>query len=214
MIELPSSYIISSRLSALDSKDVLRIVHFAQEKWKEQEIKKRMKKRGSPILGIGISNPEELSTLVANNIPVIHIQRECKSLQALQKRHFKEKKIKNRIYLWLTSSLWGILCKFILRHKHRLKKGQDTFHFSVLNQSNVPIPHYMIGGITFTLTIGLCWITKKLLFQHIRTSEYYVHEKEGDFLLIRNDALYSKSQFIIQTIIPSFLIGFSVYYLK
>lgn len=213
MIDLPSSCIISSRLSSLDSKEVTRIVEFAKEKWREDEIKKRMKRnRSSPILGIGISNPEELCILVSNEIPVIHIQRECKSLQALQKRYCQTRKIKNRMYLLLTSSLWGMIYKFMMKHKGKLQRGEDTFHFSLLTRSNIPVPYYMIGGLTIGLTMSLCWFTQKLLRYGIRRSEYSVHEKNKVFLLIRNDALYSRSQFFMQTVVPSYLIGLSVCY--
>ncbi|KAI8377181.1 hypothetical protein EDC96DRAFT_494771, partial [Choanephora cucurbitarum] len=213
MIGLPSSCIISSRLSSLDSKDVIRIVEVAREKWREDEIKRRMKRnRSLPILGVGISNPEELCILASNDIPVIHIQRECKSLQALQKRCCRTRKIKNRLYLWLTSSLWGMICRFAIKYRGKLKRGEDTFHLSFLTRSNIPIPYYMIGGITFGLTMGLCWFTQKLLRRDIRRSEYSVHEKNGVFLLIRNDTLYSRSQFIIQTVVPSYFISLSVCY--
>ncbi|KAG1077296.1 hypothetical protein G6F42_024939 [Rhizopus arrhizus] len=133
MIDIPASFIISSRLSVLDSKDILRVVHLAQQKWKESQVKSRMQQHSkTPLLAVGISNPQELSTVIASDIPIIHIENDCKALQAVQKREIQHQRHKSRVYMTLVSSLWGYLL-YQLKYNgiFRLKRGTDVVQLRV-----------------------------------------------------------------------------------
>ncbi|KAI8979268.1 hypothetical protein BDF20DRAFT_804184, partial [Mycotypha africana] len=110
MIHIPSSYIISSRFSTLEPNDILKIIHLAEQKWNEREIQKRLKIPEKPFIGIGITNPQELDTVMnKQNIPIIHIHSDCKSLQANQKHKLKRQYYWHRCLWALESTLWGII---------------------------------------------------------------------------------------------------------
>ncbi|ORE07160.1 hypothetical protein BCV72DRAFT_187632, partial [Rhizopus microsporus var. microsporus] len=110
MFDIPNQFIVSSRLSTLDSQDILAILQTAQSKWDERILLQRMRKHPkTPLICIGISNPQELERVIGHDIPVIHIQPDCKALQRVRERHDRYQSCINQL-LWIgTSSLWGLL---------------------------------------------------------------------------------------------------------
>ncbi|CAO3642154.1 unnamed protein product [Mucor hiemalis] len=131
----------------------------------------------TPIIGVGISNPQELSRVMYNNIPVIHIQNDCKSLQAVQRKYIRNIKIWNRLLMIGTSSLWGLF-GYGLIHCN-FKRGNDTTQIRIFENGNIPVPNYIIVAGSLTFTFILSWITKKLLLQNIR-KEYQYHLQDGE----------------------------------
>ncbi|EPB82774.1 hypothetical protein HMPREF1544_10477 [Mucor circinelloides 1006PhL] len=215
MIDIPASFIISSRLSVLDSKDILRVVHLAQQKWKESQVKSRMQQHSkTPLLAVGISNPQELSTVIASDIPIIHIENDCKALQAVQKREIQHQRHKSRVYMTLVSSLWGYLL-YQLKYNgiFRLKRGTDVVQLRVFERGNLPLPNMMVAGISLGLTACLAWITKRLLFKK-RMQYDYIDGGDGDFVIIRNDVSFSKFSFIATDVIPYCIIGLGAFSYK
>jgi hypothetical protein len=211
MLDIPASFIISSRLSVLGSKEISSIIQLAQTRWKESQIQQRIKQR-KMILGVGISNPQELATVIEHDIPIIHIQHDCKSLQAVQKRRVKQQKWMHRVQFLLSSSSWGLFGYCI--QKLNLKRGLDTMELDVFEKGKLPIPNYIIGIGTLTISVFLGYFTKRLLYNKIRKNEYEYIDKQDEFILLRNDVLYSQFRYILQTVIPYCFIGLSVYHLK
>ncbi|CEP09704.1 hypothetical protein [Parasitella parasitica] len=214
MIDIPASSIISSRLSVLDSKDILRVIHVAQQKWKESQVKSRMlNHKTTPLLAVGISNPQELSTVISSDIPIIHIQNDCKALQAVQRREIQHQRHKSRIYMTLLSSLWGYVF-YQLKHNSmfKLKRGADAVQYGVFERGNLPLPNVTIAGITLGLTACLSWVTKRILSQK-RLQYDYIQQNE-EFVVVRNDILYSKASFFARDVIPYCVIGLGVFCYK
>ncbi|KAI8640045.1 hypothetical protein BD408DRAFT_420379 [Parasitella parasitica] len=214
MIDIPASAIISSRLSVLDSKDILRVIHVAQQKWKESQVKSRMlNHKTTPLLAVGISNPQELSIVICSDIPVIHIQNGCKALQAVLRKQIHHQRHKSRIYMTLLSSLWGYVF-YQLKHNSmfKLKRGADAVQFGVFERGNLPLPNVTIAGITIGLTACLTWVTKRILFQK-RMQYNYVHQNE-EFVILRNDVLCSRASYLARDVIPYCVIGLGVFWYK
>lgn len=211
MLELNPSFVISSRLSTLDSKDILRIIHLAEKRWNEKQIKARMSQHGeTPVIGVGISNPQELSRVMYDDIPVIHIQSDCKSLQAVQRKYIRNLKIWHRVLMIGTSSLWGMFGYGLTQFG--FKRGNDTTQIRIFENGNIPVPNYILGASTLTFTFVLSWITKKL-FCNIR-DEYQIQMQDGECILYRNDIIYSKFKYFIRIVVPYWFIGLSVFHLK
>jgi hypothetical protein len=210
MLDIPASLIIFSRLSALDSKELSNIIKLAQTRWKESQIQQRIRQQ-KMVLGVGISNPQELATVIEYDIPIVHIQHDCKSLQAVQKRRVKQQKWLHRVQFFLSSSSWGLFGYYL--QKLKLERGMDTMELDVFEKGKLPIPNYIIGLGTLTVTFCLGYFTKRLLYNNIRKNEYEYIDKD-EFILLRNDILYSQFRYILQTIIPFCFIGLSVYQLK
>ncbi|KAF1799164.1 hypothetical protein V8B55DRAFT_1518994 [Mucor lusitanicus] len=215
MIDIPASFIISSRLSVLDSKDILRVIHLAQQKWNESQVKSRMQHHSTtPLLAVGISNPQELSTVIANDIPIIHIESDCKALQAVQKREIQHQRHKSRVYMTLLSSLWGCLL-YQLKYNglFRLKRGADVVDVRVFERGSLPLPNVMIAGISLGLTACLAWITKRRL--HKKRMQYDCIDGGDDgFVLLRNDVSFSRFSFIAADVIPYCIIGLAAFSYK
>jgi hypothetical protein len=214
MIDIPASFIISSRLSVLDSKDILRIIHVAQQKWKESQVRDRMLHYNkTPLLAVGISNPQELATVISNDIPVIHVQNDCKALQAVQKRDIQNQRRKSRIYMTLISSLWGF---FLYQSKYnnifKLKRGADAVQLRVFERGSLPLPNTMIAGIGVGLTMCLTWITKRILYK--KRMQYDYIEEDDEFILLRNDILFSRFSYFITGVIPYCIIGLGMFSYK
>lgn len=211
MLDIPASFIISSRLSVLDSKEISNIIHLAQSRWNESQVQQRIK-QGKMILGVGIANPQELATVMAYNVPIIHIRHDCISLQAVQKRREKQQKWIHGVQFLLSSSSWGLFGYYL--QKLNLKRGMDTMELDVFEKGKLPIPHYIIFLGTLTISVSLGYFTKRLLYNKIRKNEYEYIDKQDIFILLRNDILYSRFRYFLQTVIPYCFIGLSVYRLK
>jgi len=168
----------------------------------------------TPLLAVGISNPQELSTVIASDIPIIHIENDCKALQAVQKREIQHQRHKSRVYMTLVSSLWGYLL-YQLKYNgiFRLKRGTDVVQLRVFERGNLPLPNMMVAGISLGLTACLAWITKRLLFKK-RMQYDYIDGGDGDFVIIRNDVSFSKFSFIATDVIPYCIIGLGAFSYK
>ncbi|GAN08784.1 hypothetical protein MAM1_0223d08300 [Mucor ambiguus] len=215
MIDIPASFIISSRLSALDSKDILRVIHLAQQKWKESQVKSRMQHHSTtPLLAVGISNPQELSTVIANDIPIIHIENDCKALQAVQKREIQHQQRTSRVYMTLLSSLWGLLlCQLRYNGLFKLKRGADVVDLRVFERGSLPLPNIMIAGTSLGVMACLAWITKRRL--HKKRMQYDCIDGGDDgFILLRNDVSFSRFSFIATDVIPYCIIGVGAFSYK
>ncbi|KAI9361363.1 hypothetical protein BD770DRAFT_408524 [Pilaira anomala] len=142
MKEIPTRFIISSRLSTLEPKEIIRIVYLAGSQWNEKQVKERMAKYPNrPFMGVGISNPQELSQVIKNDIPVIHIQEDCKALLGVQKRWVRNIKIWNRILNLTSASVWGLFSFKVIHIIQLLKRGDSNVQFPVFERGNLPIPN-------------------------------------------------------------------------
>ncbi|KAL9539663.1 hypothetical protein MBANPS3_010131 [Mucor bainieri] len=201
MIDIPASFIISSRLSVLDSKDILRVIHLAQLKWSESQVKSRMQQHSTaPLLAVGISNPQELATVIASDIPIIHIENDCKALQAVQKREIQHQRRKSRVYMALLSSLWGVLL-YQLKYNglFRLARGTEVVDLRVFERGRLPLPNMVVAGISLGVTACLAWITKRRL--HRKRMQYdYIDGGDDGFVLLRNDVSFSSFSFIARDV--------------
>ncbi|CAO3626449.1 unnamed protein product [Mucor fragilis] len=215
MIDIPASFVISSRLSVLDSKDILRVIHLAQQRWRESQVTSRMQHHSTtPLLAVGISNPQELATVVANDIPIIHIENDCKALQAVQKREIQRQRHKSRVYLSLLSSVWGcLLYQLKYNSLFRLKRGADVVQLRVFERGSLPLPNTLVAGISLGLTACLAWITKRVL--HSKRMQYgYIDGGDDGFVLLRNDVSFSRFRFLAADVIPYCIIGLATFSYK
>ena len=207
MVNIPPTFITSSRLSTLEPKDILTILQLTEKKWNRTQIEKRMSLyKETPLVGVGISNPQELDRVVYQDIPVIHIEKECKSLQAVQKKSARNIWFINRLLFVGTASMWGLFGYNIL-NKRFFKRGSDITQIAVLEKGTIPIPNYMVATFTLSMTCLLSWMTKRLLYNRMRT-EYEYNDQEGECILYRNDVIYSKLQYFLRVILP--YCGFSL----
>ncbi|KAI8091877.1 hypothetical protein BDF21DRAFT_410424 [Thamnidium elegans] len=209
MKEIPTSFIISSRLATLEPKDIVRIVYLCGSKWNDTQVTSRMKRYPNiPIIGVGISNPVELSRVIASDIPVIHIQNDCKALIAVQKRSTRNIKLYNRFLMINSAFMWGLFGYKMMNNK-LFKKGQDYVQFSLFEKGKLPVPNHIMVGCLATITAILSMVTRRIL-NRVR-SEYSYFQQEEKVILIRNDVQYSNFSYFIRTVIPYCFIGFSVY---
>lgn len=212
MLELPSSFVISSRLSTLDAKDVLGILHFAGKKWNERQVLARMRRYpATPVMGVGISNPQELHRVICGDIPVIHIQKDCEALQAVQKRDIRHQRLYHGFAMINAASVWGLFIQKMMKGGI-FERGQDVVQVAVFETGNIPIPNYVIGICTLSMTVILAWISKRVHHKMVHEYAYYMEDKQ--MILIRKDVLYSKGRLFLQTVIPYCFIGLSVYHYK
>lgn len=212
MVEIPASFIISSRLSLLDTKEILDILRLAQQRWKEKQVKKRMiDHKDTPLFAVGISNPQELTTVMEQDIPAIHIQFDCKALQAVQKREIRQQQFTNRLFMLMTSSLWGLYV-YHLKYSHIFKKGTDSVQLRVFERGTIPFPNAMVVGLGAGFSICLGWVSQRLLSR--QRKQYYCVENEKEFLLLRNDIIRSPCRFVVSNVLPYCLIGLSVFIYK
>ncbi|GAA5794928.1 hypothetical protein HPULCUR_000276 [Helicostylum pulchrum] len=79
----------------------------------------------TPIIGVGISNPVELSRVISSNIPVIHIQND--------------------------SFIWGLFGYKMMNNK-LFKRGQDYVQFSLFEKGKLPVPNHIMFGCLATVT--------------------------------------------------------------
>lgn len=149
MFDIPNQFIVSSRLSTLDSQDILTILQTAQSKWDERILLERMRKHPkTPLICIGISNPQELERVIGHDIPVIHIQSDCKALQRVQERYDRYQGYINQL-LWIgTNSLWGLLGYSI---QIIVGPSPDTMATAIQLNPNVYSAGYQIYGFGQTI---------------------------------------------------------------
>lgn len=190
--EIPSSSIITSRLSRVDIQDIIKIVYSLKEIKGEQEINARTRQK-QYILGVGISNNEELNQLkYIREMPIIHVQKECQSIIQLERTKTKSENFRNRFYFQLCQPiLWifyGIKMKQLLNH---LKQGKEAVDYRLFRKSTIPIPNYAIVLFTLSTTTLLSYVTKKLI-TYSRKKQYQFIERNNEFFLIRNDVFYGK----------------------
>lgn len=206
MLEVPSQFVISSRLSTLEAKEILEIIQFTAKIWNEKSVEQRMKRYPSiPIMGVGISNPQELQRVISGDIPVIHIQDNCEALQAVQKREIRNRHFYHRWLLLSSASIWGIWIGQLVKSMRLLKRGHDVIQVPLFEKGNLPIPNYMMGLCTLSVTCLLSWFTQRV-HQKIRHEYAYFMDKKH-MILVRNDVLYSKRRYFLQTVIPYCFIG-------
>lgn len=206
MSRINSDFITNSRLSTLEPKDIVRILYLAENKWNKRKVEERMNRYSqTPIIGIGISNPQELTQVMNSDIPVIHIENDCKSLQAVQRRLLKKTRLLNRLLTSISSSLLGYVVSFTSQLK--FKRGNDMIEIEIFENGILPIPNYIIGSTTLSITCALLWLTRKLL----NKPEYIYTAKEGECILYRSDILDNN---YYKYILPCFCLGLSFYFTK
>lgn len=219
MDNIPSYSVITSRLSRVEIKDIIDIVYCLT---KEQVIQggkediERRKHCKEYILGVGISNNEELHQLkYERGMPMIHIQRECQSLIQLEKRKTRRENIKNRVYFQLLQPLiwfwYGSKMKACFK---LIKKGREVIEYKVFQKSTIPIPNYALVLFTLSTTTLLSYLTKKSISRS-REKQYQFIEKKNEFFLIRNDVFYSRLHYYFYYFVtPYSLLGLLVFYNK
>ncbi|KAG1056890.1 hypothetical protein G6F46_002732 [Rhizopus delemar] len=190
MFDIPNKFIVSSRLSTLDSKEILYILQLAHSNWEEQNLSKRMRRYPkTPIICIGISNPQELERVIHDDIPIIHIQENCIALQRVQERQDRYQNYINNL-LWVgTSSLWGVVGYNI----KRIKSFRGTQWKMVIS-----------GGVV-CLSMWTWYII-------LRMKRHYKFLKDdGHAFLMRRDVLRSRRNAVMQLLIPFWLFaGYSI----
>ncbi|KAI9264432.1 hypothetical protein BY458DRAFT_514000 [Sporodiniella umbellata] len=189
MFNIPNKFIVSSRLSTLDSQDILRILQVTQSNWDEKILARRMRQYPQiPIICIGISNPQELDRVVNDNIPIIHIQDTCIALQRVQERQGNFMHYVNCL-LWMgTSSAW-----FLVGYTARKTKIFEENSRMMLG----------ISGGVICLSLWTYYVV-------LRMRRHYLFLKEkGRVILMRKDILRSRHT-LIQILMPLWaLIGYS-----
>ncbi|CAO3681290.1 unnamed protein product [Rhizopus stolonifer] len=143
----------------------------------------------TPIVCIGISNPQELERVIHDNIPVIHIQEDCIALQRVQERQDRYQNYINNL-LWIgTSSAWYLA-------GHSIKKVKTL-------EAN----RWIMGLCGGTACLSL-WTYYVIL----RMKQHYRFLKDdGRAILIRKDVIRSRRNTLMQVLIPFWaLVGYSV----
>ncbi|KAI8341401.1 hypothetical protein BC941DRAFT_467452 [Chlamydoabsidia padenii] len=197
MLDIPSSFILSSKLSPLEPKDVLRLLELAQTRWNDNCVERCMTTHPNrPLLAAGISNPQDLQRVITYGVPVIHLERECQSLQGAQRRHLNDLKYIHLFGFVGSASGWGGLGALISNQRYSRKLAESA-------------PAAMIYGGTTMVVVALSLYTA----QFMRTLRYtYKLRMIGDeYFLLRDDVVYSGAWFVLKKIVPYCFTVVSVY---
>ncbi|KAI8983503.1 hypothetical protein BDB01DRAFT_791023 [Pilobolus umbonatus] len=209
MINIPTSFIVQSRLASLESKDVGSIIGHAHNHTDEACLQSHMNNYPNrPIIGIGISNPVELKRAIDMNTPIIHIYKDCRALQGVQRRAWRAHKVNRGMMFVISSSLWGLIGHYMKRIQW--KRGEDVVMIPITSTGSVPVSNYTMVGVTLLVTVGMSIWSNRIL-RSVRSS-YKVIDDHGEFFLLRDNILRSTAKYYMQTVIPYWLIGFTVYY--
>ncbi|KAI9270561.1 hypothetical protein BDA99DRAFT_502126 [Phascolomyces articulosus] len=186
MMEIPSSFIVSSKLSPLEPSEIPRIVHLARTKCRPKCLEKRMRHYPkTPIMAVNISNPHDMHRVMSADVPVIHIQQDCLALQSAQLRHTRELKYCRIAEGLLSSGLWALYFAAKRSTKRR----------------------FLYVPVILTAYTAYFLRTSRRDYTVISEQE----ENNDDFVLVRNDVRRSPIQFILGTWVPYCMLGVSLY---
>ncbi|KAI8145486.1 hypothetical protein BJV82DRAFT_603842 [Fennellomyces sp. T-0311] len=181
-MDIPPAFIVSSKLSPLEPSDIPRIVHLARTRCRNDCLKARMRDHPkTPIMAVGISNPYDMQRVMTADVPVIHIQQDCRALRGAQHRHTREIRYCRAFEGILSSGLWALYCASKSSTKRRL------------------------------LYVPVILTAYTAYFLRTARRDYTALEEEDDFVLVRNDVRRSKIQFVLRTWVPYCVIGVSIY---
>ncbi|KAI8071297.1 hypothetical protein BC940DRAFT_234513 [Gongronella butleri] len=198
MLDVPASFIVSSKLSPLQPEDVDRLVQLVQTCWNDRCVAQLMHiQPPRPLVAAGIANPQDLTRVMTTGVPVIHLERECEALQSAQRKHWREIKRQQGIGYISSASVWGAcgaLCTVPWKR-------------AWLDDGRLPAP-VIYGGTTMAV-VGLGLYTAQLL-RSLRYNYTIVHIDHEHFLL-RDDALQSAARYLLKTLAPYCLLVVASY---
>ncbi|KAI9488000.1 hypothetical protein BDB00DRAFT_850597 [Zychaea mexicana] len=183
-MDIPTSFIVSSKLSPLEPADIPRIVHLAKQKCRPSCLERRMRKHPkTPIMAVGISNLHDMQRVMTADVPVIHIQQDCLALRGAQLRHTRELKYCRVVEGLLSSGLWALYFAAVTT-------GTRS---SMMKRRFLYVPMILTAYTAYFL----------------RTSrrDYTVLEDNASFVLVRNDVRRSRVQFVLRTWVPYCILG-------
>ncbi|KAI7881298.1 hypothetical protein K492DRAFT_67466 [Lichtheimia hyalospora FSU 10163] len=173
MLKIPSTSIISSKLSPLEPADIPRIVQFAQSRCNNSCLERHLQTYPeTALMAVGISNQHDLQRVMTAQVPVIHIEHDCEALQGAHRRQHRDAKYMRFLHRTLSTGLWGLFF---------------TFGAGVRNSTRL----YPALLTAYTLYV----------FRATR-NDYSILQDEKHFVLIRDDARHTPMQFIMRTVIP------------
>ncbi|KAI8374334.1 uncharacterized protein BYT42DRAFT_639450 [Radiomyces spectabilis] len=184
MLDIPSSFIASSSFSSLEAKDILRLHSLIQTRWHEKRIQRRMHQRPhTPILAIGISNPQHLQRAMEMKIPVIHIDRHCLALKRVQQRYY-------RFFYWKNQCT----CFLLLALTSLVGPGQRALKYGMklLNRYEGISKHHVIRGYV----VGTSFLVSLIYMRWMRR-QYHVIEIEDELFLLRDDVMRGPLRFMV-----------------
>ncbi|ORX42931.1 hypothetical protein DM01DRAFT_1411732 [Hesseltinella vesiculosa] len=189
MLTIPSSFVVSSKLSPLHPEDVDRLVRLVQTYWDEECVGDIMTQHPQqPLVAAGISNPQDLSRVLTTGVPVIHLERECSSLQLSQRRYWQGTQRQQAIGYVCSSLLWGACGSVFVMPMSKHQRWLDK----------LPAP-VVYGGTTMAV-VGLGLYTAQLL-RSLRYN-YSTVLLDNEYFLLRDDALQSTSRYLLKTLVP------------
>ncbi|KAG2225093.1 hypothetical protein INT45_011775, partial [Circinella minor] len=194
-MEIPSSFIVSSKLSPLEPTEIPRIVHLAKAKCRSKCLEKRMRLYPkTPIMAVGISNLHDIQRVMTADVPVIHIQQDCLALKSAQLRHTRELKYCRIVEGLLSSGLWAVYFAAKRTTKRRF----------------LYVPVILTAYTAYFLRTSRRDYT--VVGEHLHNQQNNVNNSSlDDFVLVRNDVRRSHIQFMLGTWVPYCILGVSLY---
>ncbi|KAI9008894.1 hypothetical protein CLU79DRAFT_776252 [Phycomyces nitens] len=186
MIDVPSAYIVSSKLSPLEPQDVLRVLRLVQSEWNDDCVRDRLSRHPTPLIAVGIANPHDLQRVVRVGVPVVHLDRECKALKGAQGRYLRELKFGQLLASAGSAGLSGVLVAMGLRMKERSRMMA------------------WLGGA------GLLWMGQLRLMRALRES-YRLVTVEDECFMVRRDLVVGRWRSVLQRWLPYCLLAGSVF---
>ncbi|CAO3649493.1 unnamed protein product [Cunninghamella echinulata] len=214
MLDIPPSFIVSSKLSPLEPTDVLRLLGLAQTRWNDKCVEQSMIRYPSrPILAAGISNPQDLQRVISYGVPVIHLENECQSLQRAQQRSLKELRYIHVIGFFSTASLWGSFSALLvyLPSLHLHNQHHHYHYFHIYRKFIEKLPASIIYGISTMTFVTLTLYTAQFMRSLRYSYNMFIIDKES--FLLRNDVLYSNPWFFLKKVVPYCLTATTVFLL-
>ncbi|KAL0081425.1 hypothetical protein J3Q64DRAFT_1732118 [Phycomyces blakesleeanus] len=196
MIDIPSSYIVSSKLSPLEPQDVLRVLRLVQSEWNDECVKDRMNRHPTPLIAVGIANPHDLQRVVRVGVPVIHLDRECRALKAAQARYLRELKYGQILASVGSAVLSGVLVA------RGLKQMNGRSLRALLSKKSWFWMYF--GGA------GLIWIGQVSLMRALKES-YGLVTLQDECFMVRRDLVVNKWRSVLQRWLPYCLLVGSVF---
>ncbi|KAI8085177.1 uncharacterized protein BX664DRAFT_338735 [Halteromyces radiatus] len=197
MLNIPSSFILSSKLSPLEPKDVLRLLELAQTRWNDNCVQYCMDNHPNrPLLAAGISNPQDLQRVISYGVPVIHLEHDCQSLQGAQRRHLNDLKYIHFLEFISSAGCWGGLGALISHPRWSRKVTEN-------------VPAAMIYGGTTMAIVALSLYTAQ--FMRKLRYNYKLKMIKDEYFLLRDDVVYSGFWFVTKKIVPYCFTVASIY---
>lgn len=177
--------------------DVLRLLELAQTRWNDKCAEQCMTMHPNrPLLAAGISNPQDLQRVISYGVPVIHLERECQSLQGAQRRHLKDLRYLHWVGFLGSAGCWGGLGALLSNNRYSRKLTEHA-------------PVAMIYGGTTMVVVALSLYTAQ--FMRTLRYSYKLRIIDEEHFLLRDDVVYSGAWFVLKKIVPYCFTVASVY---